>query len=62
MVVMLWGVVLLLSFVCFGMSVIVMRKNFDSPMAQKACVIFFVLGVVLLFVDYFIALVSEGKL
>lgn len=62
MVVMLWGVVLLLSFVCFGMSVIVMWKKFDSPMAQKACVIFFLLGVFLLIVDYFIALISEGKL
>lgn len=59
---MVWGIILLLSFICFGSSVLVMWKNFDSPMAQKACVIFFVLGVVLLFVDYFIALVSEGKL
>lgn len=55
---MIWGITLLLSFVCFGMSVFVIWKNFDSPKSQKACVIFFFLGMFLLFIDYFIA----GKL
>jgi len=62
MIIMIWGIVLLLSLICFASSVLVMRKNFDSPIAQKACVALFASGVFLLIVDYFIALVSEGKL
>ena len=59
---MVWVIILLLSFICFGSSVLVMWKNFDSPIAQKACVALFASGILLLFIDYFIALVLEGKL